>query len=117
MFNEAIVSGGGGREETLLWSSTQTSVGAFNATLSSDMDNFDYLKIVTNVEVMIIPVPSTFGNTQIHALYEIVVGVGRYIRDFSIPNKTSISFGNSVQVNASGGDNTRAVPKAIYGLR
>ncbi len=124
------VGGGGTLSETVLWTNpTPTaSFAARTITLSSDINNFKYLKIVHKL--------STSNNTESSVMYAVddfknlIINVG-YIfgtisgrpsgsnmaRRIGYDSDTSIRFTDSSGIGVSTTDNNSLIPLAIYGMK
>ena len=118
-------------DETTLWTNNAptNSFDAQNVTLSSDMDNYDYLMVrfrnstsnATESEVFISPanlkkslaslgtnrVEVAIGSTGTYAAYRRVT----YIDD------TTINFTKALQISGTGSNTTMAIPTSIVGCK
>lgn len=124
------VGGGGTLSETVLWTnpSPTASFAAQTITLSSDINNFKYLKIVYKL--------STSNNTESYAIYAVdefknmIIGVGyacgaisgrpggtNLARRLGYASDTSIRFMDSSGIGVASTDNNGLIPLAIYGMK
>lgn len=124
------VGGGGTLSETVLWTnpSPTASFAGQTITLSSDINNFKYLKIVCKL--------STSNNTESSVMYAVddfknlIIGVGslcggllgrpggtNLARRLGYASDTSIRFMQSGGIGLDYTDNNSLIPLAIYGMK
>lgn len=135
-FRAAIGGGGGSVQKTTLWTnpSPTSNYDSGSASLSADMDNYDYLEFVFRISTsnsdehsMLIPV-SDFKTTETgtgagkykYAFSESNAGSTVIFRSFYYANDTSVTYGqcqqfrpNSSTVNQP----TLAIPVYIKGVK
>ena len=113
--------GGGDLKETVLWTnpSPTSSFNAQTITLSDDMNNYQFLKVVSRIsktdstERVYEIEPSKFYDMCIRGT---ISGVS-WIRIISKQSDTTVSSSTSYRVNASGTSTDNAIPVQISGLK
>lgn len=119
--------------ETKLWTNSSPTTGftSQNVTLSSDINNFDYIKVV-----VIHGISSPFTTRESNVLVPISDFISEYtasatggywtasgsnyfyqLRPFYYVNGTTIKFGGSMSTSGSSSSNSYAIPKEIYGIK